>query len=158
MKRKYSKRKTQPVDKLGCKKRPVGNLFRISSEGLRPGQWPSLEAVLHMSRIEFEFRPTEYRSLFQQTKFKGKKAHFGENLCIWFDSRETWGSKSSKARWIKAIRFSEYLNNSWNCRVKYIRRFTAAHSFCCTHMYERMWQFINIQSFCRKCRKVVLFT
>lgn len=25
-------------------------------------------------------------------------------------------------------------------------------------MYERMWQFINIQSFCGKCRKVVLFT
>ena len=59
MKRKYSKRKTQPVDKLGCKKLPVGNLFRISSEGLRTGQWPGLEAVLHMSRIEFEFRPTE---------------------------------------------------------------------------------------------------
>ena len=53
MKRKYYKRKTQPVEKLGCKKRPVGNLFRISSE------WPSLEAVLHMSRIEFEFTRTE---------------------------------------------------------------------------------------------------
>ena len=25
-------------------------------------------------------------------------------------------------------------------RVKYIQRFTAAHSCCCTHVYERMWQ------------------
>ena len=50
------------------------------------------------------------------------------------------------------------VNNSWNCGVKYIRLFKAAHSFCCTHIYERMWQFINIQSFCGKCRKVILFT
>ena len=45
-----------------------------------------------------------------------------------------------------AICFSEYLYNSWNCRVKYIPRFTAAHSFFCTHVYERMWQFINIHA------------
>lgn len=40
MKRKYSKRKTQPVDKLGCKKRPVGNLFLISSEHYGQGNGP----------------------------------------------------------------------------------------------------------------------
>ena len=40
MKRKYSKRKTQPVDKLGCKKRPEGNLFRISSEHYGQGNGP----------------------------------------------------------------------------------------------------------------------
>ena len=146
MKRKYFKRKTQPVDKLGCNKLPVGNLFGISSEGLRPGQWPGREAVLHMSRIEFEFRPTEFKR--KKRAFRWKFVHL-----VWL----TWDVRAkefaSKWKWIKEIRFSEYLDNSWDCGVKYIRLFKAAHSFCCTHIYERMWQFINIQSFCGKCRK-----
>ena len=73
-----------------------------------------------------------------------------------------WGPNSLKASEGEVRRydtgFSEYLNNSWNSRIKYIRRLKASHSFCCTHIFERMWQFINIKSFRGKCRKVVLFT